>query len=70
MTNIKAQWYRLTFSFDNFTVLVGFHVVSEVVSGCSGLWEASLNHLGVGEQDSVERKTGSFDWVFVHICFD
>jgi hypothetical protein len=28
-----------------------------------------LNNSGVGEQNSVEGESSSFDWVFVHFLF-
>jgi len=59
----------LTVSAGLFTVLIGLHEEREVVSGALLSWEASLDNLGVGEQNSVETESGSFDWVFVHFFY-
>jgi len=59
----------LTVSALFFSVVVGLHEEGEVVSLGLLSWEASLNNSGVGEQNSVERESSSFDWVFVHFLF-
>jgi hypothetical protein len=32
-------------------------------------WETFVDHFSVGEEDAVEGKTGSLDWVLVHFSF-
>jgi hypothetical protein len=59
----------LTVSALLFSILVGLHEEGEVVSCLLLSWEASLNNSGVGEQNSVEGESSSFDWVFVHFLF-
>ena len=66
----KFKVSSLTFSLDLFAVLVSLHGEGEVVSSVNGCWETLLNHFGVGEQDSVEGKASSLDWVFVHFFMD
>ena len=39
----------------------------QVVFGGLAVWEASTNHPGVRVQNSIERQTCSFNWVFVHL---
>ena len=64
MTDIRSV--ALTLSFDFLAVLELLHQEGEVVSLWITLWEAFLDHLGVGEEDSIEGETGSLNWVFVH----
>jgi len=58
--------WALTFSLGFLAILVSLHEEGQVVSLSAASGEASLDHLGVGEEDPVEGKTGSLDWVFVH----
>ena len=56
----------LTLSLNFFAVLEFLVKEAEVVSLWVASWETSLDHLSVGEEDSVEGEASSLDWVFVH----
>ena len=60
----------LTLVGDDFAIVISLHGELEIVLVTLNAWEALRNHLGVGEQDSVEGKASSLDWVFVHFFLD
>ena len=63
---VSTLWNVLTLCALNFSIFVVFHNEGKIVSGWLTQWEAILHGIGVREEDSVEWKTGSLDWVFVH----
>ena len=58
----------LTFLINNLAILIGSVLESEFELLGFCLWEASEDHLCVGEENPIHGQSCSFDWMFVHFA--
>jgi hypothetical protein len=66
LTSVRLE--KLTLQLSHFALIVNSVLETKVELLLLEIGETFVNHASVGVDNAVERKAGSFDWVFVHIC--